>query len=286
MAYMGTSVSDAVSVKEIYTVLRPDITVPCKDIGDRHPFPEIFYLSRGRHKLLIDNARYELIGGQMILYAPDAYHVAEETAEFGTEACVLAFDAKSDILPPLYNRIITLTERQKAMLLTVINDGIQCFRPRMPEDSFQGMMLSENVEEHTLWRLKKQIELFLIDVYRTNLKEADVPIKKETNRDKEMARAVQFLHEHLTEVLTLEQIARECSMSTSKLKQLFRDKAGCGPISYLIDLRIKKAKQLIHEGEMNVSEIAESLGFVSPHYFSRQFKKATGMSPSEYAHKD
>ncbi len=285
MAYMGTAVSDAVSVNEIYTVLRTSINEPTPNDGDKHPFPEIFYLSQGQIRLMIDQKEYGLTAGQMIIYAPDARHKEADAPFVHTEACVLAFDATSEILPALYNRILSLTEEQKKMLLSIIDEGIQCFRPRTPEDSFQGMMLKENVEEHTLWRLKKQIEVFLIDIYKTHAEQAETGAKRETSRDREFAHALQFLHTHLSEKLTQEQIAKECSMSVSKLKQLFRDRVGCGPIAYLIDLRIKKAKQLICEKERNVSEISETLGFVSPHYFSRQFKKATGMSPSEYARK-
>lgn len=286
MAYMGTAVSDAVSVHEIYTVMQATISQSEQGCGDMHPFPEIFYLSRGRLRLLIDQKEYVLTAGQMIVYAPDAYHKEAEAPSEQTEACVLAFDAKSEILPALYNRVLTLTEEEKRMLLTAIDDGVQCFRPRTYEDSFQGMTLVENVEEYTLWRLKKQIEFFLIDVYKTHVKEAGCLAKKESRRDREFANAVQFLYAHLSDALTQEQIAKECSMSVSKLKQLFHDKAGCGPIAYLIELRIKKAKQLIREKEKNITEIGNILGFVSPHYFSRQFKKITGMAPSEYARKE
>ena len=285
MAYMGTAVFDAVSVNEIYTVLRTSINEPTPSNGDKHPFPEIFYLSQGQIRLMIDQKEYELTAGQMIIYAPDAIHKEAEAPFVHTEACILAFDAKSNILPTLYNRVMTLSEEQKKMLLSVIKEGIQCFRPRAPEDSFQGMMLEENVEEHTLWKLKKQIEFFLIDIYKTHVKEEEGESKRETSRDREFAHALQFLHTHLSEKLTQEQIAKECTMSVSKLKLLFRDKVGCGPIAYLIDLRVEKAKQLICEKERNVSEISETLGFASPHYFSRQFKKSTGMSPSEYARK-
>ena len=72
-------------------------------------------------------------------------------------------------------------------------------------------------------------------------------------------------------------------MSVSKLKLLFREKYGGGPINYFIELKIEKAKQLIDEGNLNLTEIAESLGFNSLHYFSRLFKKMTGISPSKYS---
>ena len=54
-------------------------------------------------------------------------------------------------------------------------------------------------------------------------------------------------------------------------------------IQYFIDLRIKKAKELIAEGNMTLKEISEHMDFDTLQYFSTQFKKTTGITPSQYA---
>jgi YesN/AraC family two-component response regulator len=56
-----------------------------------------------------------------------------------------------------------------------------------------------------------------------------------------------------------------------------------GANAYFIQLRIKAAKAYIREGNYNLTQIAELLGYDSIHYFSRQFRTITGMAPSEYA---
>ena len=48
-------------------------------------------------------------------------------------------------------------------------------------------------------------------------------------------------------------------------------------------MKVNAAKQLIRTNKMNFTQISEQLGYTSIHYFSRQFKKVTGMTPSEYA---
>ena len=48
-------------------------------------------------------------------------------------------------------------------------------------------------------------------------------------------------------------------------------------------MKVEAAKQMIRDEQMNFTQISESLGYSSIHYFSRQFKKMTGMTPSEYA---
>lgn len=56
----------------------------------------------------------------------------------------------------------------------------------------------------------------------------------------------------------------------------------CSIINYLINLRIQKAKEYIIEGKYTLKEISAILNFDSPQYFSLQFKKLTGLTPSQY----
>ncbi len=277
--------SDALSVSEIFTVLRPDLAKTYPGCGEAHPFPEIIYLSKGHHYLRIDGAEYTLAEGQMIVYAPNSYHEAGKRPPENAEAAILTFGAVSKFLPTLYNRAITLTPRQRQLLTSVIDEGQGYFCGRDPTLGVAGMQLREGVSPKELWGLKKQIELFLIDVYKTDTTAA-APRDKDARWDAEFAEAVEFLQAHLQDALTLAEIAAGCSMSVSKLKLLFRQKAGMGPIEFFIRLRVERAKEMIRAGEWNFTEIAELLGFASLHYFSRRFKKVTGMSPSAYAKKE
>ena len=54
-------------------------------------------------------------------------------------------------------------------------------------------------------------------------------------------------------------------------------------IELFLQMKIEFAKQLIREDQMNFTQISDFLGYSSIHYFSRQFKKITGMTPSEYS---
>ena len=69
----------------------------------------------------------------------------------------------------------------------------------------------------------------------------------------------------------------------SQLQKLFREEYQCGVIEFFSRMKIDFAKQLIRENDMNFTQISDFLGYSSIHYFSRQFKTFTGMSPSEYA---
>lgn len=91
------------------------------------------------------------------------------------------------------------------------------------------------------------------------------------------------MEENVRARISIDQICRDNLVSRSILQKLFRNHADCGPIDYFSNIKIEAAKQMIRNQHMNFTQIADNLGYNSIHYFSRQFKQLTGMTPSEYA---
>ena len=96
-------------------------------------------------------------------------------------------------------------------------------------------------------------------------------------------RVTAYLDANIRCKLSIDQICRANLIGRSQLQKLFNDKTGLGVIDYFSKLKIESAKELIRMNKMNFTQISEYLGYSSIHYFSRQFKKIAGMTPSEYA---
>lgn len=94
--------------------------------------------------------------------------------------------------------------------------------------------------------------------------------------------AILFMQEHIHENLTLEQLSKQYSYSPSRFSSLFRQKTGYAPIDYFIHMKMQKASQHLDFSNRSVKDIAMSMGFDDPYYFSKRFKKITGMSPKKY----
>ncbi len=82
--------------------------------------------------------------------------------------------------------------------------------------------------------------------------------------------------------ITISLCANMCEISEVYFRKIFQEYFGVSPKKYINDLRIKLAISLINSHTYSISEISEKVGFYNPKYFSTIFKKATGLSPSEY----
>jgi YesN/AraC family two-component response regulator len=92
--------------------------------------------------------------------------------------------------------------------------------------------------------------------------------------------AKNFIREHQTEDLTLKAVARAVNTSTFYFCKMFKKATGLHFTHYLSRVRVEKAKNLLLNPNLRVSEIAYEVGFQSLTHFNRVFKKVTGSSPT------
>lgn len=91
-----------------------------------------------------------------------------------------------------------------------------------------------------------------------------------------------YVHANYADNLTLEDIARSAGISCRTCSRSFRQHLRMSVFAYLTDYRIGRAAELLSAGDMPITEICFACGFNDPSYFTRRFRKATGMAPKEY----
>lgn len=264
--YAKSPVENVVTVKSIVTALRADLRnrITCTE---QHDFPEIFFMTQGQGYTVVNGTVHHLKAGQIIIYAADSVHGEGS----GGIADVISFETEEPLPQHCCDRVITLTAAQRASLQQIMEQTRPLFERRI---GVIGMVLKRHVDQYTVQNTKNRLELFLLEIIRPGA----------CGNQDQMNDVTDYLMRNIHRALTIGDMSRELGMSASSLKRVLQEKCGSAPAAYFADLKIEEAKRLLGQSAMNVTEIAEQLGFSSVHYFSRAFKQKTGQTPLEYRH--
>lgn len=153
---------------------------------------------------------------------------------------------------------------------------------------FSAFTQSPQVDEE-----KKDVQRFIYDCYSVDM--LVNYLKDETNRflnemsksyekrtRKPIREAINYINEHYSEKITLEEISESAEMNTSYFSTLFKKETGENFQNYLTKVRIEKAKELLMTTNATMAEIAMKVGYMDTRYFSQSFMKIVGIKPSLY----
>ena len=108
-------------------------------------------------------------------------------------------------------------------------------------------------------------------------------LKKERSSSRNVIEtAKSYIDHHFNQEITLELIANYVFVNPTYFSELFKKETGRNYIEYITDLRMNKAKELLSQTNLKIAEICEAVGYTDAKYFSKTFKKLTGITPSEY----
>jgi two-component system response regulator YesN len=126
-------------------------------------------------------------------------------------------------------------------------------------------------EDICIW-IVKVLDTFMDTVYES----------RNIKNSKLLSDAMNYIRDNYKENLTLESVAQQVFISPFYLSHLFREELDITFLEYLTRIRIETAKQLLKDQNTTISSIAAEVGYEDPSYFSKVFKKNTGLSPNQY----
>ena len=124
------------------------------------------------------------------------------------------------------------------------------------------------------FRCKGSLYLLFDSIIRENS-------KKESKNDEVLAKAKELLRQMNN--YSIKRIARECLVSESGLRKIFKENIGISPTQFRMNEKINKAKYLLESTDMSVDEISGELNFFDTAYFCKIFCKYVGISPRKYS---
>lgn len=104
----------------------------------------------------------------------------------------------------------------------------------------------------------------------------------ELQPNEHLSQALEFINIHFADELDMKSVAAHCQVSTRYLRKLFEQQLSTSPNQYVQQLRINKAKELMHNKSLSIKEIAFESGFPNQPYFTRMFKQSTGLTPAAF----
>jgi AraC family transcriptional regulator len=130
--------------------------------------------------------------------------------------------------------------------------------------------------------LIRQLVIHLSRAHLTVRRTSQVELSRAGPVDRRLRRAIEFVHDNFAADLSVEEIAAAAYLSEYHFARLFKQITGVTPGAYLSNVRIERARTLLAETQLPISEIAAGVGYQSQSHFNKVFKSVTGVTPRKY----
>jgi AraC-like DNA-binding protein len=230
-----------------------------------------FYCIKGRGWCEVEGRRHEILPGQLVVmpakmerryatYGERSWSLIWiQLAEITTEA----FDSKTSLIP----QTTTLEAAENAQALALFQAVLQALELPSQQCLLQVSQMAADLLDSATAGQRKSCQL-------------------ETDTAGRIGRTVEYMKDHLNESLRAATLAGVANMSLPHYFAQFKRIMGGSPIDYLIKLRMEHARRLLSETSWSVKEVAVSLGYDDPLYFSRVFKSINQAAPSDFRAKN
>lgn len=280
MDYIKTLLDCPIIVDGIYTVHYFEYAKDFAYSGEVHDFWELVYADKKNLFITAGAQEIELQAGQMYLHKPNEFHNIRCDGKRAANSVIVSFDCSAPELHNISGKVITLGEKERALLGTVVKEATSAFSTPLGNPYTNVMELSQGGGFGGQQMIRLSIEQLLIRLIRKHINMAPVKINKSNDL---LAQITDYLSANVEKRLEFKDIIAQFNLSASVVKKIFRQQMGCGVMDYFTRLKVDKAKELIREENYTFTEISEKLGFNTSQYFTTVFKRVSGMTPSEYA---
>lgn len=288
MAYTSFYLDEDLHIDCIYTVHYFEYRSDFHFDGERHNFWEFQCVDKGTAEVRTDTGTYVLNKGQIIFHKPNEFHTLTAVGSTAPNIVVVSFESESPCMKFFEKQVLNLSDTERRLMGMLIAEARRCISTPLDDPYLEKMEKKPDSLFGSQQLIRIYLEAMLIYMIRRHsFPQIAVPISKFANAKNDSAaynKILFYLEEHIRENITIQEICHANLIGRSQLQKLFREQHQCGVIEFFSQMKIELAKQLIRENQMNFTQISEFLGYSSIHYFSRQFKKLSGMTPSEYAH--
>lgn len=266
--YQYKPINRCICIKSIFTGIDADREKDFVFDGESHDFWEVVFVSNGEITATADERIYSLKQGMLLFHKPMEFHRLIADGENSSHLKIISFTAEGELMKRFEKRCFNLNISEQDTF-SEITDYF-----RMACNAFE-----ESPENYDYLA---NMATTLLESFLLRLKEkSDYTPKHSSYNEEVYYRIVKTMKNNCYRQLTVNDIANLLNMSASNIKRVFALYSDIGIAKYFLNLRIRRAKELLQEG-LSPYEVAEKLGF-KPNYFYTVFKREVGITPNKYA---
>lgn len=244
---------------------------------------EIFYLLEGERRFFFDNRAYLVKGGTLILVDENAIHMtmANSDQEFGHDRIILYVDRDK---MKEYDQMFSNLNLVKFLHQ---NYGVFPLNEKQQQDFINLYLKLQNEFDNKNRNYKAMIDMEIIMYFIQFMRENHTPALQDqdqvsSSKYKTIYAVADYISENFDRQLSLDNLAGQFFISKYYLSRTFKEITGYGINEYINIHRIQRAKRLLEETDMSISEISIALGYESMTYFEKIFKTYMTLSPLKY----
>lgn len=240
---------------------------------------EFLFLYSGRKLMWVENKRYDMQGGDLLLIFPGERHGAEDIMQ---DRSSLAYFLMT--VPANGSRFCMLEEPEQQELWARLREiptrkfGVSGLIRREIDQLLNGLLHLKKGSGLEASRVRARLLELLFQILETKSGEND-------HISPDISAVIQYIGRERGEMPSISQMAALINLSESRFKQKFKQETGVPPAEFVVRQKIGQARELLTETRRSVTSIAMELGFTSSQHFSVLFKKYAGESPVQYRKK-
>jgi len=234
-------------------------------------------LLAGSAKIRIGDGEFDIGSGQAALINPaEVYALRSESPQTDMLTVVLHPLTIADIATKLN---LSRVGQEFKFRQTIVSDArlVELFREllgELREKKIGHEMVIDSLIDH--------LAIHLLRHHFSVRRNLHIEFSRYGFVDRRVRRAIEFIHTHFDQELSVEQIARAAFLSEFHFARLFKQLLGATPHAYLASVRVEQAMKLLTTTDLSLLEISQRIGYASQSHFTKVFKNLTGFTPREF----
>ena len=280
--YIKTRPKTVVDVTKIVTIHYYEVGREFVFSGERHDFWEMVYVDKGSVCITRDGEEVILDQGEVIFHRPNEFHTIR-AFESAPNFFVISFSSSSVSMKYFEYFRTTLEKIHKSLLASIIKEAEVSYLIPKNEPGLRKLQRRKDAPLGGEQLIKSYLEQLLIYLLRSEEKSKNATLFPLMEEERPLVAAIKnYISNRCEENIRVDEICQAFGYSKSFLGHLFREHTGESLAAYAIARKIERAKELLRDDCLNITQISVRLSFENPQYFARVFKRECGMTPTEW----